>query len=53
MSFMSIAEPLAFALFTASGSRFDGRVAFGPAREATFWPSGRSSAVKACAISGW
>jgi len=29
MSFMSIAKPLAFALFTVSGSRFDRRVAFG------------------------
>jgi len=28
-----IAKPLAFALFTSSCSRFDGRVAFGPARE--------------------
>jgi len=27
MSFMSIAKPLAFALFTHSGSRFDRRVA--------------------------
>ena len=29
----SIANPLAFAFFTASCSRFDGRVAFGPPRE--------------------
>jgi hypothetical protein len=28
MSFMSIAKPLAFALFTASGSLLDRRVAF-------------------------
>src|SRR5215218_7713226 len=48
MSFMSIAKPLAFDLFTASGSRFDGRVAFGPAREAAFRPPGRSSAGFRC-----
>src|SRR5215211_3006083 len=39
-----IAKPLASALFTSSGSRFDGRVAFGAAREAAFWPPGRYSA---------
>jgi len=33
MGIEPIAIRLAFALFTASGSRFDGRVAFGPARE--------------------
>src|SRR5215211_392309 len=44
MSFMSIAKPLAFDLFTHSGSRFDGRVAFGPAREAAFRPPGRPTA---------
>src|SRR5215208_1459657 len=31
MSFMPIAKTLAFTLFTHSGSRLDGRVAFGPA----------------------
>jgi hypothetical protein len=41
MSVMSIAKPLAFALFTHSGSRFDRRVAFGSAREASFGPSRR------------
>ena len=40
----SIAKPLVFALFTVSGGRFDGRVAFGPAREAPFGPSGRPAA---------
>ena len=44
MGLSSIAKPLAFALFTASGSRFDGRVAFGSAREAAFGPSGRPTA---------
>src|SRR5215217_1396643 len=39
-----IAKPLPFALFTHSGSLFDGRVAFGSPREAAFGPSGRSSA---------
>jgi hypothetical protein len=34
MGFMVIAKPLAFALFAASGTRFDGRVAFRSAREA-------------------
>ena len=38
MSFMSIAKPLAFALFTHSSSRFDGRVAFRSAREAALGP---------------
>jgi hypothetical protein len=33
MSFKYIAKPLAFALFTGSGSRFDRRVAFRSARE--------------------
>jgi hypothetical protein len=33
MSFMSIAKPLAFALCTHSGSRFDRRVAFRSATE--------------------
>jgi hypothetical protein len=32
-SFISIAKPLALALFSASGSRFDGRVAFRSPRE--------------------
>jgi hypothetical protein len=44
MSFMSIAKPLAFALFTDSGSRFDGRVASRSAREAAFRPSRRPTA---------
>ena len=44
MSFMSVAKPLAFALFTASGSRFDRRVAFRSAREAAFGPSRRPTA---------
>ena len=44
MSFISIAKPLAFAVFTDSGSRFDRRVAFGSAREAAFGPSGRPPA---------
>jgi hypothetical protein len=44
MSFTSIAKPLAFALFTHSGSRFDRRVAFGSAREAAFGPSRRPTA---------
>src|SRR4051794_15192023 len=48
MSFMPIAKPLAFALFTHSGSRFDGRVAFGPAREAAFGPSRRPTAGFRC-----
>jgi hypothetical protein len=38
MSLMSIAKPLAFDLFTLSGSRFDGRVAFRSAREAALGP---------------
>jgi hypothetical protein len=38
MSFISIAKPLPFALLTVSGSRFDGRVAFGSARVAAFGP---------------
>ena len=38
MDIMLIAEPLAFDLFTFSGSRFDRRVAFRPARETAFWP---------------
>jgi hypothetical protein len=41
MSFMSIAKPLAFALFMDSASRFDGRVAFRSAREAAFRSSRR------------
>src|SRR5215203_7384942 len=40
----SIAKPLAFAQFIASGSRFDGRVALGPAREPTFGSPGRPTA---------
>src|ERR687898_2058958 len=44
MSFMFIAYPLALALFTASGSRFDRRVAFRSPREAAFGPSRRSTA---------
>ena len=44
MSFMSIAKPLAFTLFTDSGSRFDRRVAFRSAREAAFGPPRRSTA---------
>jgi hypothetical protein len=38
MDIKLIAKHLAFALFTASGSRFDGRVAFRSAREAAFGP---------------
>src|SRR3954464_10626675 len=37
----SIAKPLAFAQFCASGSRFDGRVALGPAGEPAFGSAGR------------
>ena len=44
MGFMSIAKPLAFTLFTDSGSRFDRRVAFHSAREAAFRPAGRPTA---------
>src|SRR5215213_8933293 len=44
-----IAKPLAVALFTVSGSRFDRRVAFGSPREAAFGPSGRSSAGRSSA----
>ena len=44
MGFMSIARPLAFALFTISGSRLDGRVAFRSAREVAFGSAGRSTA---------
>jgi transposase len=40
----SIAKPLAFAHFTVSGSRFDGRVAFRSAREAAFGSPGRPTA---------
>jgi hypothetical protein len=48
MSFMPIAKPLAFALFTFSGSRFDGRVAFRSAREVAFGPSRRPTAGFRC-----
>ncbi len=41
MDIKLIAKPLAFALFTDSGSRFDRRVAFRSAREAAFGPSRR------------
>ena len=41
MDIKLIAKPLAFALFTHSGSRFDRRVAFGSAREAAFGPARR------------
>src|SRR3712207_6334738 len=44
MDIKLIALPLAFALFTDSGSRFDGRVAFRSAREAAFGPAGRPTA---------
>src|SRR5215207_4350177 len=44
MGIKLIAKPLVFALFTVSGSRFDGRVAFRSAREAAFGPPGRSAA---------
>jgi hypothetical protein len=44
MSFMSIAKPFAFALFTDSGSLLDRRIAFRPAREAAFGPPGRPTA---------
>src|SRR5215207_8033417 len=44
MDIKLIAKPLAFALFTVSGSRFDGRVAFRSAREAAFGPSRRPTA---------
>ena len=44
MSFISIAKPLAFALFTHSGSRFDGQVALGLAGEPAFGSPGRSTA---------
>ncbi len=39
-----IAKPPAFALFTASASRFDGRIAFRSAREAPFGPPRRPTA---------
>src|SRR5215212_645536 len=39
-----IAKPLAFALFTVSGSLLDRRVAFRSAREAAFGPSRRPTA---------
>src|SRR5215218_1641263 len=39
-----IAKPLAFALFTVSGSLLDHRVAFRSAREAAFGPSRRPTA---------
>src|SRR5215213_787843 len=44
MDIKLIAKPLEFALFTASGSRFAGRVAFRSTREAAFGPSGRPTA---------
>jgi hypothetical protein len=44
MDIKLIAKPLAFALFTVSGSRFDGPVAFRSAREAAFGPSRRPTA---------
>ncbi len=44
MDIKLIAKPLAFALFTDSGSRFDRRVAFRSAREAAFRPAGRPTA---------
>jgi hypothetical protein len=44
MDIKLIARPLAFALFTDSGSRFDRRVAFRSPREAAFGPSGRPTA---------
>src|SRR5215212_8189833 len=40
----SIAKPLAVAHFIASSSRFDGRVALGPAREPAFGSAGRPTA---------
>ena len=43
MDIKHIAKPLAFALFTVSGSRFDGRVAVRSAREATFGPAKATS----------
>ena len=48
MSFMSIAKPLAFALFADSGSLFDRRVAFRSAREAAFGPPGRPTTGFRC-----
>src|SRR5215216_2454588 len=39
-----IAKLLAFAIFTVSGSRFDGRVAFRSARKAAFGPPGGPTA---------
>jgi hypothetical protein len=44
MDIRSIANPLAFALFTASGSRLDDRVGFGPPREVALGPSRRPTA---------
>src|SRR5215217_586220 len=40
----SIPKPLAFAQVIASGSRFDGRVALGPAGEPAFGSAGRPTA---------
>src|SRR5215204_337845 len=44
MDIKLIAKPLAFDLFTVSGSRFDGRVAFRSARESAFGPPRRPAA---------
>src|SRR5215203_4057752 len=43
-----IAKPPAFAPFTVSGGRFDGRVAFRSAREAAFGSPGRPTAGFRC-----
>ena len=37
-------KTFAFAVFADSGGLFEGRVAFGSARKAPFWPPGRSPA---------
>ena len=44
MDIRPIAKPLAFAIFSASGSRFDGRIAFRSAREAPFGSPERPTA---------
>src|SRR5215218_7778158 len=44
MGFMSIAKPLAIAVFVGSGAPLEGRVAFRSAGEAAFGPPGRPTA---------
>src|ERR671913_955905 len=44
----SLAKPLAFSQFIASGGRFDGRVAFGPAGEPSLGSPGRPTAGFRC-----